>query len=76
VTANARRTSDIAPAIEALNNHADALYVVSDPLLASNYVRINTVALNARLPTMYGYRDVDACRISAISISLPVALAA
>jgi putative tryptophan/tyrosine transport system substrate-binding protein len=48
-----RRAEDIVPAFEALNGHADALYVVLDPLMNSNRVRINTLALAARLPTMH-----------------------
>jgi len=56
-TANARRAEDIAPAIEALKGRADALHVVSDPLLLANGNRINTLALGARLPTMYSFRE-------------------
>jgi putative ABC transport system substrate-binding protein len=52
-----RRGDDITPAIEALKGRVDALYVQADPLFISNRVRINTVALNARLPTMYGTRE-------------------
>jgi putative ABC transport system substrate-binding protein len=48
---------DIAPAIEALRNRADALYVASDPLIIANRIRINTFALAARLPTMTTSRD-------------------
>src|SRR5882672_1522996 len=50
-TSNIRRTEDITPALEALKGRADALHVVSDPLLLANGVRINTLALAARLPT-------------------------
>src|SRR6185503_20413069 len=32
----------------------DALYVCADPLVSTNQVQINTLALNARLPTMHG----------------------
>ena len=46
---------DIAPAFEALKGRADALYVCTDPLIDTNRVRINTLALAARLPTMYGF---------------------
>ena len=56
-TSNARRAENIGPAIEALKGHTDALHIVSDPLLLANGVRINTLALGARLPTMYGYRE-------------------
>jgi putative ABC transport system substrate-binding protein len=56
-----RRTEDIAPAIEALNGRAEALYVVTDPFFTSNRVRFNTLALSAQLPTMHGTREqVDA----------------
>jgi putative ABC transport system substrate-binding protein len=56
-TLNARRAEDIAPSIEALTGRADALHVVSDPLLLDNGVRINALALGARLPTIYSYRE-------------------
>ena len=56
-TSNAKRGENITPAIEALKGRADALHVVSDPLLLANGIRINTLALGARLPTIYGYRE-------------------
>jgi putative tryptophan/tyrosine transport system substrate-binding protein len=43
--------------IEALKGRVDALHIVSDPLLLANGIRINTLAIGARLPTMYGYRE-------------------
>jgi putative ABC transport system substrate-binding protein len=52
-----RRTEDIAPAVEALKGRAEALYVVAEPLAGTNRVRINTMALGARLPTMHGNRE-------------------
>jgi putative ABC transport system substrate-binding protein len=52
-----RRAQDIAPAVEALKDRADALYVASDPLVVGNQIRINTFALAARLPTMSTIRD-------------------
>jgi ABC-type uncharacterized transport system substrate-binding protein len=52
-----RRAEDIAPVIEALKGRADALYVSSDPLVNTNRIRLNTLALGARLPTMHGVRD-------------------
>ena len=48
-----RRAEDIVAAIEALKGHADALYVVGDPLTDANRIRINTLSLGARLPAMY-----------------------
>ena len=52
-----RRREDIPPTFEALKAKADALYVVSDALIAVNRTRIITLALNARLPTILSYRD-------------------
>jgi putative ABC transport system substrate-binding protein len=52
-----RRAEEIAPLFEALKGRADALYVVSDPLMNTNRIRISTLALGARLPTMHGVRD-------------------
>ena len=57
LTFEIRRAEDIAPAFEALKGRADALYVAADPLVNTNRVRINTLALAARLPTMHGTRD-------------------
>ena len=56
-TLEIRRAEDIAPAFEALKGRAEALYVVGDPLVNTNRIRINTLALGARLPTMYGIRE-------------------
>ena len=56
-TLEIRRAEDIAPAFEALKGRAKALYVCSDPLTTTNRVRINTLALAARLPMMYGVRE-------------------
>jgi putative tryptophan/tyrosine transport system substrate-binding protein len=57
VTSEIRRAEDIAPAFEALKGHADALYVCPDALLNTNRIRINTLALGVRLPTMHGFRE-------------------
>jgi putative tryptophan/tyrosine transport system substrate-binding protein len=52
-----QRADDIVLAFEALRSRADALYVCSDPLVNANRVRINTLALAARLPTMHSFRE-------------------
>jgi putative tryptophan/tyrosine transport system substrate-binding protein len=52
-----RRAQDIALAFEALKGHAEALYVVADPLASTNRIRINTLALGARLPTIHNGRE-------------------
>ena len=51
------RSEEIAPAFEAIRGKADALYVVSDALIAANRTLIVTLALSARLPTILSYRD-------------------
>jgi putative ABC transport system substrate-binding protein len=56
-TLDIQRTEDIAPAFETMKDHADALYVCSDVLVNVNRVRINTLALGARLPTIYSIRE-------------------
>jgi len=56
-TLEIRRAEDIAPAFEALKGRAEALYVCSDILTTTNRVRVNTLALTARLPMMYGVRE-------------------
>jgi ABC-type uncharacterized transport system substrate-binding protein len=57
VTSEIRRAEDIAPVLEALVGRADALYVLTDPLLFVNRMRINILALGARLPTIHGFRE-------------------
>jgi putative ABC transport system substrate-binding protein len=52
-----RRPEDIAPAFDALKGRAEALYVCGDTLTATNRIRINTLAVAARLPTMHGARE-------------------
>jgi putative ABC transport system substrate-binding protein len=48
-----RRAEDIEPVFEALKNRAEVLYVCADPLVFANRVRVATLALGARLPTIY-----------------------
>jgi putative ABC transport system substrate-binding protein len=57
VTLQIRQAEEIGPALESLNNRADALYFASDPLFSSNRIRINTVVLGLRLPTIYAFRE-------------------
>ena len=56
-TQELRRAEDIAPALQALKGRADAIYVFPEPLVSSNRIRINTLALAARLPTMHASRE-------------------
>jgi len=57
IASEIRRGDDIVPAFEALNGRADALYVCIDPLVIAHRIRIHTLALAARLPTMHGSRE-------------------
>jgi ABC-type uncharacterized transport system substrate-binding protein len=52
-----QRAEDITVAFEALKSRADALYVVGDPLMNTNRLRINTFALAGHVPTMYVQRE-------------------
>jgi putative ABC transport system substrate-binding protein len=52
-----RRAEDIAPAFAKLKDRAQALYVTTDALVNTNRLRINTLALAARLPTMHASRE-------------------
>jgi putative ABC transport system substrate-binding protein len=50
-----RTAEDIVSALATLTGRADALYVCIDPLTDTDRVRIASLALRARLPTMSGY---------------------
>jgi putative ABC transport system substrate-binding protein len=67
-----RRAEDIAPVFDALEGHADALYVCVDPLLNTYRIRVNTLALAARLPTVHGLREyVEAGGLMSYGPNLP-----
>ena len=51
-----RRAEDIGPAFATPMARADALYVVVNVLVSSNLTQIITLALGARLPTMFNSR--------------------
>jgi putative tryptophan/tyrosine transport system substrate-binding protein len=52
-----RRTEDIAPALDAIKRRAEAVFLVGDPLVITNLVRIATLAQSMQLPTMGGWRE-------------------
>jgi putative ABC transport system substrate-binding protein len=52
-----QRADDIAPTFEALKGRADALYVCGDPLFDTNRIRIITLALGARLPSISDFPE-------------------
>ncbi len=51
------RTEDIDPAIQGLKGRADALYICTDTLVTTHRVRINTMAMSQKLPTMNAFRE-------------------
>jgi putative ABC transport system substrate-binding protein len=51
------KADEIVPAIQGLNGKADALYICSDPFLTTHRVRINTMAIAQKLPTVAAFRE-------------------
>jgi putative tryptophan/tyrosine transport system substrate-binding protein len=67
-----RRADDIAPAFEALNGHADALYFCNDPLLTSHRIRLAILSAAAHLPTIFNFREnVEAGGLMSYGANLP-----
>jgi putative tryptophan/tyrosine transport system substrate-binding protein len=58
VMSEIRSASDIPVAFDGLAGRAEAVYTVTDPLVSANRIRINALALGARLPTMHGFREL------------------
>src|SRR5262249_30933862 len=56
VTFEIERAEDIAPVFAELKDRAEALYICIDTILFSNQTRINTLARDARLPTIQSDR--------------------
>ena len=72
ITSEIRRVEDIAPSFKALKGRADALYVCPDALVTTNSIRINILAVGARLPTTYVFReDVAAGGLMSYGPSFP-----
>jgi putative ABC transport system substrate-binding protein len=57
ISSEFRRAEEILPAIEKVNGRAEALYICADPLVHTNAVSINALALAARLPVMHSFRE-------------------
>jgi putative ABC transport system substrate-binding protein len=72
VRSEVQRVEDIVPAFDALKGRAEALYVCSSPLLTTNRIRVNNLALSMRVPTMYGFRDyIEAGGLMSYGPNLP-----
>jgi putative ABC transport system substrate-binding protein len=52
-----QHADDIPLAFDSIKDRAQAIYVVPDPLINANHARINSLALEARLPTLHPFRD-------------------
>jgi putative tryptophan/tyrosine transport system substrate-binding protein len=71
-TLDIRRADDITPAFDTLKGRADALYLCGDPLMSTHRIRINTLALGARLPTTSVFRQyVEAAGLMSYGPNFP-----
>jgi putative tryptophan/tyrosine transport system substrate-binding protein len=57
VASKVQRADEILSAFEKLKGRTDALDVITDPLIFTNRILINMLALAAQLPTIYGARE-------------------
>src|SRR5262249_23452772 len=53
-----RQAQDIGPAFDALKHRVEGLYLASEALQDANRLRINILALGARLPTMWAQQEL------------------
>ena len=51
------RIDDVEVAFDEIRGRVDAVHIASDPLLFVHRIRINTLALGARLPTLHNFRE-------------------
>jgi putative ABC transport system substrate-binding protein len=71
-TFEVRRAEDIAPAFDTFKDRDQALYVVGDTFMNSNRVRVSTLAMNARLPTIcVGREYVEAGGLMSYGANIP-----
>ena len=52
-----RKAEEIIPGMNSLRGRVDALYVCTDPLITMDQVRINTLAISERVPTINAFRQ-------------------
>jgi putative tryptophan/tyrosine transport system substrate-binding protein len=69
ITSGMRRAEDIAPAFEAIKGRADALYVCGEALQVTHRLRINTLALGSRLPTVLSSATASQPETHVLSVS-------
>lgn len=67
-----RTVDDIVPALAQLKGRADALYVLSEPLVNSNRAQILQTVMEERLPAIFGFREfVDAGGLMSYGANFP-----
>lgn len=67
-----RTADDIAPALARLKGRADALYVLSEPLVNSSKAQILQAVTQERIPTIFGFREfVDAGGLMSYGANFP-----
>ena len=77
ISSEFRRAEEIAPAIEKVTCRVEALYVCADPLVHTNAVRLNGLALAARLPVMHSFREnVEAGGLVSYGRTVPTCIGA
>jgi putative tryptophan/tyrosine transport system substrate-binding protein len=52
-----RHADEIEPAIASLKGRVDGLCIPPDPLMTTHRLRINALALEARIPTLFSFRE-------------------
>jgi putative ABC transport system substrate-binding protein len=58
VTVAVGRTQDIVPAFQEIKDRVEALYLASEGIVDANRLRINILAVGARLPTMWSQQQL------------------
>ena len=67
-----RTAEDIWLALAKIKGRADALYVVSEPLVNANRARIIATVTETKIPTMFGFREfVDAGGLMSYGANFP-----
>ena len=67
-----RTADDIAPALATLAGRADALYVLSEPLVNAHRTKILETVTAAKIPTVFGFREfVDAGGLMSYGANFP-----
>src|SRR4029079_465876 len=66
-----RRAEDLIPAFASIKGRADGLYVASDALLAAQWATWNSLALDARLPSVHGFGKFQAAGLLSYAPNYP-----